>query len=107
MTAPILNYSIAYNAFQTIQFSNKLLSFVKRNGRVLAWMRPFDGLYFVKTYDSIYDIQANFNEFLEGDVTFFVNPVYPDITTGSASPEIWNWLRMNTPQEVIGLQSTP
>ena len=104
MNAPILNYSIAYNPFQTMQFSNKLLTFVKRNGRILAWMRPFDGQYFIKSYDGIHEIQSNFNEFFEGQVTFFVNPVHADFVSGSASPEIWNWLRLNTPQEVIGLQ---
>ena len=104
MTQVVTNYLVTYDALQSLQFSNKLLAYVRENGKVLAWMRPFEGAYLLKSYHDLSSIQQSFFAFFEGSITFFVQPVYPHQMHGSASPNVWEWINKNSVPEILALQ---
>lgn len=100
MSNVIINYMISYDAFSSSSFSDKLLAFIKENGKVVAWTKPFDGVYFIKSSSGLDEISTSMRSFFGDDLCHFVCPVAPEYINGIAIPEIWSWIKANSVPQI-------
>ena len=98
---PITNYMIAYDAFNAFSFSDKLLAFVKENRNFLAWTRPFEGVYLVKSQKNVFEIGDTFRSFFGNNTNHFVHQVSPLFVTGIAASETWQWIHTNSLPQLV------
>ncbi|MGQ2958537.1 MAG: hypothetical protein ACT6QT_06815 [Sphingopyxis sp.] len=95
------NYLISYDAFSSVQFEAKLLGFVKENGKIAAWSRPYLGLYLVKSDQDLLSVRESFFSFFGDQTAFVVCPISKFTLLGILPAETWNWLSKDTENELI------
>ncbi len=87
----MFTYSLSFSPFETKISNNQLLAAIKDNRKIYQWYSPFIGTYILKSYEPLTSLAESFRGLFEG-APFILSVIYPAMTGGAQSDEVWNWL---------------
>ena len=84
------SFILGYDPFAGNFSIAQLFAFIKDNRNVIQYYTPFAGTYFLKSSETLYDLQQTFYGFFE-KANFVIIEVEPSKTGGYLPNNVWSW----------------
>ena len=91
----INKFLFSYDPIASMGLSSQLLSLIKESRSISGWIKPYEGLYILKSHQNQNQLQAIFSDFFENKVLFVVAELNSISATGVLPAELWRWVNDN------------
>lgn len=84
-------FLLSYNPYDPKVSPNQVLASVRDNKYTFQYYQPYVGTYIIKSVFDLMSLSNSYKDHFDG-TTFFIAQIYPGLSGGAMSPEIWNWI---------------